>query len=118
MIGPVQLDLFARNLERLGVQPPAGFTRTRALLRLGAETAHANPADALLADFATGTLSEEEFPDRLRAAALEAAAKVPRTRSCATSPRRSPGTPPEPSATTATESSPNSAAPSTRQRKA
>ncbi len=63
------------NLERLGIDPPAEFVRARTLLTLGAETAMANPVDALLADFQSGALTERGFPDRLRAAALEIAAK-------------------------------------------
>ncbi len=71
----VELHQFARNLERLGVEPPAEFTRARSLLSIGLDTALANPVDALLADFANGSLTEQEFPARLRAAALEVAAK-------------------------------------------
>ncbi len=75
MIDPVELHAFARNLERLGIDPPAEFVRARTLLTLGVDTALANPVDALLADFQTGSLTERKFPDRLRAAALEVAAK-------------------------------------------
>ncbi|MDP9428470.1 MAG: hypothetical protein M3Q47_06135 [Actinomycetota bacterium] len=75
MIDPVELHAFAGNLERLGVDPPAQFTRARSLLRIGLDTAYANPVDPLLADFASGSLTERKFPDRLRAAALELAAK-------------------------------------------
>ncbi|MDP9459400.1 MAG: hypothetical protein M3Q22_03830 [Actinomycetota bacterium] len=75
MIDPVELHAFARNLERLGVDPPAEFVRARTLLTLGIDTALANPVDPLLADFASGALTAAEFPGRLRAAALEVAAK-------------------------------------------
>ncbi len=71
----VELHQFARSLERLGVEPPTEFTRTRTLLSLGLDTAVASPVDALLADFQSGSLTERKFPDRLRAAALELAAK-------------------------------------------
>ncbi len=71
----VELHAFARTLERLGVEPPAGFAHARSLLTLGVDTAQANPVDALLADFQTGALTQRKFPDRLRAAALEVAAK-------------------------------------------
>ncbi len=75
----VELHQFARSLERLGVEPPAEFTRARALLALGLglglNTAVASPVDPLLADFQSGALTADAFPDRLRAAALEVAAK-------------------------------------------
>ncbi|MDP9460496.1 MAG: hypothetical protein M3Q22_09680 [Actinomycetota bacterium] len=75
MIDPVELHAFAGNLERLGIDPPAEFVRARTLLTLGIDTALANPVDPLLADFASGALTAAEFPGRLRAAALEVAAK-------------------------------------------
>ncbi len=45
------------------------------LLSVGVDTALANPVDSLAADFANGSLTLEDFPARLRAAALELAAK-------------------------------------------
>ncbi len=71
----LELHQFARTLERLGVEPPTEFTRARSLLSVGLETAVASPLAPLLADFANGSLTEKEFPARLRAAALELAAK-------------------------------------------
>ncbi len=72
----VELNLFAQTLERLGVEPPAEFTRARSLLSVGVDTALANPVDSLAADFASGALTLEDFPARLRAAALELSAKA------------------------------------------
>ncbi len=102
MIDPVELHAFAGNLERLGIDPPAEFTRARTLLTLGIDTAMANPVDPLLADFASGALTEREFPTRLRAAALEISARTARTPSCATSPPHWSGTPSGQSVTTVT----------------
>ncbi len=58
----VELHLFAGNLAKLGVAPPAEFTRAYDLLRVGVDTALANPVAALVDDFQPASSPPRSFP--------------------------------------------------------
>lgn len=71
----IDLSLFARTLNGLGITPPQDFTAALDLLSAGMEAATASAEQALLAKFDAGTLTPKNIGAEVRSAALDIACR-------------------------------------------